>query len=346
MKTADFDFFLPKNLISDRPSEKRDCSRLCVVRKDGKIEHKRFFDLPNYLDEGDLLLLNNTKVFPARIIADKPDGSKLDILFVKEVNGNGEWEVIYKGDFRGVLSVADKYIAEVSIERKEEKRIKKIKFLNLGQKKVVDILWQYGLMPLPPYINRMPDEEDRARYQTVYAEREGSIAAPTAGLHFTTDLFDKLTKKGILIEKITLHVGIGTFKPIRSENLEEHKMDSEYFEIRKGVLEKIRETKEAKKRVIAVGTTVTRAIEGFFSNSYKDVESLDGVVKGYTDIFIYPGYKFRCVDALITNFHLPKSTPLMLVSAFLGFENLLKAYNEAIDRGYRFFSYGDAMLVL
>jgi S-adenosylmethionine:tRNA ribosyltransferase-isomerase len=346
MRTSDFDFSLPKNLIADRPRQERDYSRLCVARRNGKIEHRRFIDLLDYLDEGDLLLLNDTKVLPARIIVDKPDGKKLDILFIRQINEEGEWEVIYKGDFNGTIFVANRFVAEICIERIEEKKIKKIKFLNLEPEKIVDFLWQYGLMPLPPYINRMPDEDDRVRYQTVYAEKEGSIAAPTAGLHFTERLFHKLREKGVYVEKITLHIGVGTFKPIRTEKLKSHRMDPEYFEINKRVLDKIKETKRSKKKVIAVGTTVTRAVEGFFSENYKNIDSLNGVVKGYTDIFIYPGYRFKCVDAIVTNFHLPKSTPLMLISAFLGFENLLKAYNEAISMGYRFFSYGDAMLAL
>lgn len=346
MKTTDFNFDLPKESIADRPSERRDNSRLCVLHKDGFIEHKRFFDIVDYINEGDLLLLNNTKVFPARIIADRSDSGKLDILFIKETNDGEGWEVLFRGDYTGTISFRNGYKAEIKVEKIKGIKKKILRFLNIDQKEVIDFLWRYGLMPLPPYIDRMPDEEDKERYQTVYAEKIGSIAAPTAGLHFTDELLNMLIQKGVFVEKITLHVGIGTFKPIRTVNLEEHKMDAEYFEIERRVLEKIREVKGSRKRVIAVGTTVTRAIEGLFSGRCNELISLNGVVKGYTNIFIYPNYKFSCIDALVTNFHLPKSTPLMLVSAFSGFQKVMKAYKEAISMGYRFFSYGDAMLVL
>jgi S-adenosylmethionine:tRNA ribosyltransferase-isomerase len=345
MKTSDFDFNLPKELIAYRPLEKRDNSRLCVLHRDGSIEHKRFFHIADYLREGDLILLNNTKVFPARIVAERADGVKLDILFLRQIEDGEGWEVIYKGDYTGIVYLGDGYKAETKIEKNRDIKRKILRLLNMRQEEMMDLLWRYGLMPLPPYIKRSPDDQDKERYQTIYAEKVGSIAAPTAGLHFTDQLLNKLKDKGVSVEKITLHVGIGTFKPIRTVNLEDHKMDAEYFEIGRRVLEKIKDVKDSKNRVIAVGTTVTRAIEGLFSERCRLVE-INGFIKGYTDIFIYPGYRFQCIDALITNFHLPRSTPLMLVSAFSGFERVMKAYKEAISMGYRFFSYGDAMLFL
>lgn len=352
MRTADFDFYLPKDLIALRPSEKRDNSRLLVLYRDGGIEHRMFFDVVEYLNEGDILLLNNTKVFPARIIGTKHSGGKLDILLVKNTGNNGIWDVMFKGRFSGIVTIGDGIKAEVWTEEGQESGVKSqekfLKFLNIKPSEVENILWQYGYMPLPPYINRMPDDTDKQRYQTVYAENQGSIAAPTAGLHFTEDLLKRIKDKGVIVEQLTLHVGIGTFKPIKAEYVEDHRMEPEYLEIESSLVEKIKKTKVSGKRVIAVGTTSTRALEGYFSGRWSAVRGsqLNGIVRGHTDIFIYPGYKFKIVDSLITNFHLPYSTPLMLVSALRSFEKILNAYKEAIAMGYRFFSYGDAMLIL
>lgn len=352
MRTADFDFYLPKDLIALRPLEKRDNSRLLVLYRDRDIEHRMFFDLVEYLNEGDMLLLNNTKVFPARIIGTKPSGGKLDVLLVKNTGNNGIWDVMFKGKFSGIITIGDGIKAEVwtGTSHESEKDAKFLRFLDIDPSATNDILWQYGCMPLPPYINRMPDETDKQRYQTVYAENQGSIAAPTAGLHFTEDLLKRIKDKGVIVEQLTLHVGIGTFKPIKAEYVEDHRMEPEYFEIEPSLIEKIKKTKVSGKRVIAVGTTTTRALEGYFSGQCSIVNTQgvqkNGTIYGYTDIFIYPGYKFKAVDGLVTNFHLPCSTPLMLASAFCGFKKLLKAYKEAIAVGYRFFSYGDAMLIL
>jgi S-adenosylmethionine:tRNA ribosyltransferase-isomerase len=211
---------------------------------------------------------------------------------------------------------------------------------------VQNLINEKGFMPLPPYIKRKPDQSDKQHYQTVYAKKNGSIAAPTAGLHFTKELLEKIVTKGVKLLEITLHVGVGTFKPIKVENLKEHKMDSEYFEIEKTVIEEIYSTKKKGKRIFSVGTTTTRALEGYASQVYEDMDSDNEKIKGSTDIFIYPGYKFKIIDALITNFHLPKSTPLALVSAFCDIEKVKKAYMEAIEKRYRFFSYGDAMLII
>lgn len=360
MRTADFDFYLPEDLIALRPLEKRDNSRLLVLHRDGSIEHRKFFDIVEYLKEGDMLVLNNTKVFPARIIATKPSGGKIDILLIKDTDGT--WEIMCRGRFNGMVTIGEGVKAEIWTETNRQEAIgygqkseskKFLKFLNVGSSDVKDMLWQYGYMPLPPYINRMPDNADKQRYQTVYAEHQGSIAAPTAGLHFTEELLNKIKDKGVSVEALTLHVGAGTFRPIKSERLQDHRMDSEYFEIKSSLINKIQRTKESGGRLITVGTTTTRALEAVVSGQVNSLNCLNGLnycqngsVKGFTDIFIYPGYKFRAIDSLITNFHLPRSTPLMLVSALRGFKEILRAYKEAIAMGYRFFSYGDAMLIL
>ncbi len=361
MRTSDFDFYLPNNLIAFRPLEKRDASRLLVLHKNGEIEHRMFSDVVEYMNEGDMLLLNNTKVFPARLLASRTDNKVIDILLIKDFNSGGIWEVMYKGKYEGEILIGGKIRAEVWLEKSEKtekfqylKKRKYLRFLDTRSIKARDIIWQYGYMPLPPYIKRLPDENDRDKYQTVYAEKEGSIAAPTAGLHFTNELIEKIEKRGILVRKITLHVGQGTFKPIKTEYIDKHIMDKEYFEIDPSIFDEIKYVKKSGGKIIATGTTTTRAIEGFASGLYYKTHANkegslsrdDGFIRGWTDIFIYPGYRFKIVDSIVTNFHLPKSTPLMLVSAFCGFDKLLNAYQEAIERSYRFFSFGDAMLVL
>lgn len=353
MKTADFNFDFPKELIALRPAGNRDHSRLLVLHRSGDIEHKKFFDIHEYLKKGDMLLLNDTKVFPARIVCTKPSGGKIDILLVRKTDDNGTWEIMCRSRFQGKVNIGDGITAEIWTEKSSDqehycKTRKFVRFLNVRHSSIEDVLWHHGYMPLPPYINRLPDGEDRERYQTVFAEKHGSIAAPTAGLHFTEELLRKIADNGVTVLKLTLHVGTGTFKPIKTEFLEKHSMDSEYFEMKTSLIEEIYRTKESGHRLITVGTTATRAIEGFMGRRYTEspVITKNGAIKGFTDIFIYPGYEFKAVDSLITNFHLPHSTPLMLVSAFSSFEMILKAYEEAIAMGYRFFSYGDAMLIL
>ncbi|MDP1758823.1 MAG: S-adenosylmethionine:tRNA ribosyltransferase-isomerase, partial [Thermodesulfovibrionales bacterium] len=319
-----------------------------------------------------------TKVFPARLTGIKPTGGRFEFLLVKEI-GIDKWEILSKGKYRGEILIAEGFSAEIEDLT--------ARFSYSGD--FMENLWRCGDMPLPPYIKRKPEPVDREWYQTVYAEKEGSIAAPTAGLHFTSGLIEKIKDKGVKVRALTLHVGIGTFKPIKTENLNEHPMDKEYFEIGKEIIEEIQKTKASGKRVFSVGTTTTRAIEGYMSGRWQPVNekgsrvgvsvnsdsvriktvtvnSVSGqrltlktdtnlsprnlepyqLISGYTNIFIYPGYEFRVVDSLITNFHLPRSTPLMLASAFCGAEKLSGAYSIAVSQKYRFFSYGDAMLIL
>ncbi len=333
MKTAEYDFPLPEELIALRPAEERDASRLFVLGKDGD-SHALFSDLPRFLSPGDLVVINNTKVFPARIFGRKTSGKRLDMILIRE-KSPGEWEIMSKGRYTGRVEVCG--IAARITD---------------GSTAVFDSsadlrahLWEEGLMPLPPYIRREPDALDRERYQTVYASIEGSIAAPTAGLHFTPRLLHGLSERNVAVRTVTLHVGTGTFRPVRAENLEDHQMDSEYFEIDPSLLEEINDVKSQGRRVVAVGTTTTRCLEAFASGRFQTL-SHNGILRATTDIFIHEGYAPRIVDSLITNFHLPHSTPLMLTAAFSGRERLLSAYRTAISMGYRFFSYGDAMLVL
>jgi len=351
MKIIDYEYFLPKELIAKRPLKKRDSSRLLVLHMDGFIEHRKFSDLPEYLSPGDMLLINNTKVFPARLKGQKRNGGCLEFLLVREKEEN-VWEVLSKGRYTGTVKISEELKAELY-------EGETAKFICHGN--IMDSIWKYGSMPLPPYIRRPPDEEDKESYQSVYAQEEGSIAAPTAGLHFTEELLKDLNSMGVLVRKLTLHVGIGTFKPIRTVHVEQHIMDSEYFEIERGLISELEKAKASGHRIISAGTTTTRAIEGYMSGKFTNSTNpptpplLKGgkgglqnlkFLKGYTNIFIYPGYKFKAVTSLITNFHLPRSTPLMLVSAFCSWEKLKRSYEEAIAAKYRFFSYGDAMLIL
>jgi S-adenosylmethionine:tRNA ribosyltransferase-isomerase len=335
MKTAEYDFFLPAELIASRPLPERDESRLLVLRRDGRIEHRRFFELHNFLDPGDMLILNNSKVFPARITGYKPTGGRLEILLVREVVP-GLWDIVARERYTGHLTISDDLTVQISeggrafFEHRSD---------------LMKLIRQVGKMPLPPYIKRPSDDEDRERYQTVYAEKEGSIAAPTAGLHFTQKVIETLAVKSVLVRFITLHVGIGTFRPVKTDELEDHSMEKEFFEIDPGLAQEIEEVKRRGNKVVSVGTTTTRALEGYLSGRCTIVCS-NGTIKGWTDIFIYEGYAFKAVDSLITNFHLPRSTPLMLASVIAGRYRLLEAYKEAISMRYRFFSYGDAMLAL
>ena len=335
IKTADYDFPLPEQAVAYKPADKRDDSRLLVLHRDGVIQHKRFHDLPLFLNKGDLLLLNNSKVFPARLTGLKPDGEQYEILFISEIS-EGVWKIMTRGRYTGSVTIAGGLVVSVSGGK------------TASFPATIDVrklLWESGSMPLPPYIRRPADDIDRERYQTVYAEVEGSVAAPTAGLHFTDELLGTIASGGVLVRSLTLHVGIGTFRPVKAPLLEDHKMDEEFFEMETSLISEIEQTRNAGHRVIAVGTTATRTIEGYLSNQ-ATVFSSNGALKGSTDIFIYEGYSFRAIDALITNFHLPNSTPLMLAAALTGRENLLNAYRTALADGYRFFSYGDAMLVL
>jgi S-adenosylmethionine:tRNA ribosyltransferase-isomerase len=351
MKVADFDFYLPKELIAERPLKDRDSSRLLVLHSDGVIEHKRFTDLPAYLGPGDMLLINNTKVFPARLTGSRETGEKLEIVLVRE-RENGVWEVLSRGNYSGTLKISEKFRAVLQ-------NGKAAYFEYSGD--FMDLISEYGSMPLPPYIRRLPDALDKETYQTVYSREEGSIAAPTAGLHFTERLLEEMVSRGVVLRELTLHVGVGTFRPIRSEDVEEHAMEPEYFIIEKDLISEIERAKTAGKRIVSVGTTTTRAIEGLISGSYTNSSNppyppfLKGgkrglqnskFLSGATDIFIYPGYEFKAVTSLVTNFHLPKSTPLMLVCALCGWEKLRESYEHAVNAKYRFFSYGDAMLIL
>jgi len=344
MKTTELDYPLPAELIAQKPLINRDRARLLVVDKNTeRIEHRFFFEIVDYMAEGDLLILNNTKVIPARLIGRKPTGGKIEVLLIKEKKSDKDtiWEIITKGRYEGRV-----FIDEFEFIIRENSEGKEIVFTGLNSEDVKNFIYSKGLMPLPPYIKRKPDDADRVSYQTVYAKQNGSIAAPTAGLHFTEKLLEKIIQKGVILREITLHVGTGTFKMIKVEEIEKHKMQPEYFEIDLKTVEDIYRTKKAGKKIFSVGTTTTRALEGYASGKYKDTGSDEHKIRGSTDIFIYPGYRFKVVDALITNFHLPKSTPLALIYAFCEPRIVKNAYKEAIEKRYRFFSYGDAMLII
>ena len=340
MEVKDFDYELPEELIAQTPLKVRDSSRLLVLDKEtGEVEHKVFSNIIDYLKEGDTLVLNDTKVLPARLIGVKEDtGAVIEILLLKNLEGD-EWECLVKPARRikvgTVVSFGEgKLKAECTGEYDEG--IRHFKLLYNGI--LMEILEELGTMPLPPYIHEKL--EDQSRYQTVYAKEVGSAAAPTAGLHFTKELLEKIEKKGISICYVTLHVGLGTFRPVSVEKIEDHEMHSEYYQMSKEVADKLNETKKNGGRIIAVGTTSTRTLETIMS-LYPEFKECSG----WTNIFIYPGYKFKGIDCLITNFHLPKSTLVMLVSALAGRENILNAYKIAVDEKYRFFSFGDAMFI-
>ena len=336
IKLSEFDYHLPEELIAKYPVEPRDSCRLMVLdRKTQKIEHRIFRDIVDYLEEGDLLVLNDTKVIPARLIGRKTTGAKIEILLLRPYTDN-EWEVLIKNIKRlkpGQEVIFGEDFKAVLLEKYQEGKAR-VKLIGNNIKELIN---KYGHIPLPPYIEREDEEKDKEAYQTVFARKEGAVASPTAGLHFTQELLKKLEEKGIKKAFCTLHVGLGTFRPIQTEDITKHKMHEEYYQIPDETLQAIRKTKEKGKRVIAVGTTVVRTLETYAQTGKKD---------GFSDIFIYPPYQFKMVDALITNFHLPKSTLILLVSAFAGKDFIFKAYNEAIQQKYRFFSYGDAMLIL
>ena len=339
MKVSEFNYDLPEELIAQTPLEKRDESRLMVLnRKNQTIEHKKFKDIIEYLNPGDCLVRNNTKVIPARIYGKKETGAHIEFLLLNNIEGD-IWESIVRPGNK--LHIGTKVIFGDGLLKAEILEImpggtRKVKFTYDGI--FNEILDKIGLMPLPPYIHE--ELKDNDRYQTVYAKYEGSAAAPTAGLHFTPELLKKIEEKGIKIANVTLHVGIGTFRPVKEENVEEHQMHTEHFYIKQEDVDKINETKKAGKRVIAVGTTSCRVLE-----TIADENGMVKETEGDTGIYIYPGYKFKCLDGLITNFHLPQSTLLMLVSALAGKDYIMKAYKEAVKEKYRFFSFGDAMFI-
>ena len=340
MKTTEFDYFLPEELIAQTPVEPRDASRMLVYdRKTGEVLHKHFYDLPSFLKAGDVLVRNNTKVLPARMYGYTPNGGKVEILLLKRFDLN-EWEVLVKPGKKAkkgtVLFVSEELKAEI-LDIIEDSGGRRVRFIYDGV--FEDIISRVGEMPLPPYITEKL--KDQSRYQTVYAKTDGSAAAPTAGLHFTDRLLTELKEKGVEIVDILLHVGLGTFRPVKADEVTEHKMHSEYYEISEAAAERINLAKKEGRRVIAVGTTSVRTLE-----SVADENGFVKAQKGNTEIFIYPPYKFKCVDSLITNFHLPKSTLVMLVASMTGREKILELYNLAVEKRYRFFSFGDACLFL
>ncbi|WP_447529710.1 tRNA preQ1(34) S-adenosylmethionine ribosyltransferase-isomerase QueA [Vreelandella sp. TE19] len=341
MQRADFHFELPDELIARYPSEQRsDCRLLCVDAENGALAHRQFTELTELLAPGDLLVFNDTRVIPARLHGHKASGGKVEMLLERPLDSHRGLahlrsskspkpgtELIFEGDIHAVVEARHDALFELRF---------------LGETPMIALLERHGHMPLPPYITREDELSDRERYQTVYARREGAVAAPTAGLHFDQPLLDALAEKGVDSAFVTLHVGAGTFQPVRVDNILEHHMHSEWIEVSEATCQKVRDTRAAGNRVIAVGTTSVRCLE---SACQKSDDGQIAPYSGETDIFIYPGYEWRCVDALITNFHLPESTLLMLVSAFVGYANTLHAYQAAVDERYAFFSYGDAMLL-
>lgn len=341
MKTSDFYYDLPKELIAQDPLEDRSSSRLLVLhRKSGRVEHRVFTDIVEYLKAGDCLVRNNTKVIPARLYGTRVDtGATIELLLLKRME-NDVWETLVKPGKKArqgaVISFGDGILTGEIIDVKEDgNRLIQFRYEGIFE----EILDQLGQMPLPPYITHTL--KDKNRYQTVYAKYEGSAAAPTAGLHFTEELFQKLEEKGVLVANVTLHVGLGTFRPVKVDDVSKHHMHTEFYQVTKEEADKINRAKQAGGRIVCVGTTSCRTIESAADEN--------GVLKpgqGDTDIFIYPGYSFKMMDVLITNFHLPESTLLMLVSALAGKEQVMRVYEEAVQEKYRFFSFGDAMIIL
>lgn len=340
MKVEDFDYDLNENLIAQTPIKDRDTSKLLVLdKKTGEIEHKHFYNIIDYLEKGDTLVLNDTKVLPARLLGEKTDThAVIEILLLKDL-GEDVWECLVKPARRikvGTIVTFGQGELKAECVKEDNEGIRHFKLIYSGI--LLEILEHLGTMPLPPYIHEKL--KDQSRYQTVYAKEIGSAAAPTAGLHFTKELLKKIEDKGVNIAYVTLHVGLGTFRPVSADTIEEHKMHSEHYQMTKEVAELLTETKKNNHKIIAVGTTSTRTLETIMTkyNEFKECS-------GWTDIFIYPGYKFKAIDSLITNFHLPKSTLVILVSALAGKDNIMNAYKVAQEKEYRFFSFGDAMLI-
>ncbi|WP_110428862.1 tRNA preQ1(34) S-adenosylmethionine ribosyltransferase-isomerase QueA [Glaciecola sp. KUL10] len=340
MKLSDFSFELPEKLIAKHPAKERTASRmLCLNVDTGEVEHKQFVDIIDLIDEGDLLIFNNTRVIPARLFGQKETGGKVEVLIERVLEDQTAMVHMRssKSPKSGAILTLEGGLKVEVIGRKEA--LFHIKFIAEGN--VFDLLEQYGHMPLPPYIDRPDEEQDKERYQTVYNEKPGAVAAPTAGLHFDEAILQTLSQKGVQTAFVTLHVGAGTFQPVRVDNIEEHQMHAEYAEVPQDVVDKVLATKKAGKRVIAVGTTSVRSLESAAQASNETIEAF----MSDTNIFIYPGYEFKVVDAMITNFHLPESTLMMLISAFADREKVMAAYAAAIEEEYRFFSYGDAMFI-
>ncbi|MGI6580060.1 MAG: tRNA preQ1(34) S-adenosylmethionine ribosyltransferase-isomerase QueA [Saccharofermentanales bacterium] len=341
MKKSDFYYELPEHFIAQHPAKLRDQSKLMVLLPDHTIRDKMFFDLPDYLLPGDCLVLNNTKVLPARLHGIRKDsGAPVEFLLIKQIDDT-DWEVIVKPGKKckpghHIVFLKDQLEAEILAIKDDGNRKVRFRYDGIWQ----EILAKAGEMPLPPYITAVQD--DPSRYQTIYAKYEGSAAAPTAGLHFTPELLQKIKSGGVEIAELTLHVGIGTFRPVKEDDITKHLMHNEYYALDEKTAKLINRTKDNNGRIIAVGTTSCRVLETLTDPHTNRICS----GQGNTDIFIYPGYKFKLIDGLITNFHLPESTLLMLVAAFYGRENILQAYQHAKDNNYRFFSFGDAMLIL
>ncbi|TAN39175.1 MAG: tRNA preQ1(34) S-adenosylmethionine ribosyltransferase-isomerase QueA [Verrucomicrobia bacterium] len=349
MQTSDFDYQLPAELIAQEPAPRRDAARLLVVRRaGGTLEHHRFADLPTLLRANDLLALNDTRVLPARLLGRKPSGGRIELLLLEE-RTPGEWEALLRAGSKrpqpgAVLTLAEGAAQATLLNTGEQGRVT---LRITSALSVFDLLERYGLPPLPPYIQRsaisdQQSAEDRARYQTVFAQTPGAVAAPTAGLHFTPELFQTLENSGIHRAFVTLHVGLGTFRPVTAERVEEHRMEAERYSVPPETAACVAETRRAGGRIVAVGSTSVRTLETVAAEHAGNVIAAEG----RTRLFIVPPYRFRVVDALITNFHLPRSTLLMMVSAFAGHDLVQHAYAEAIRERYRFYSYGDAMLIL
>lgn len=339
MKKSDFDFYLPEELIAQTPLEKRDGSRLLVLDKEsGAMEHRHFYDLPEYLRAGDCLVLNNSRVLPARLIGTRPGGGAVELVLLRDL-GEGRWECLSRPGRKtkpGTELSFGSGELKATVEAVAEGGNRIVKFDYQGI--FLEVLERLGKMPLPPYIKE--ELQDPERYQTVYSRELGSAAAPTAGLHFTNELLEKIQAMGVKVCYVTLHVGLGTFRPVKEDEIENHEMHSEFCIIPEDTARTVTETKRKGGRIVAVGTTSCRTLESFA----KDDGTLEAC-SGWTDIFIYPGYSFKCIDALVTNFHLPESTLIMLVSALAGREHILNAYRTAVEEKYRFFSFGDAMFI-
>lgn len=341
MKVSDFNYDLPEELIAQTPLEKRDNSRLMVLDpKDGALAHKHFYDLPDLLGKGDLLVLNNTRVLPARLYGQKEgSGGHVEFLLLNRLDAN-TWETLARPGKTAKVGRrfsfgGGRLFAQVMEVKEDGNRIIRFEYEGIFE----EILDELGEMPLPPYIHEKL--EDKERYQTVYAKEEGSAAAPTAGLHFTPDLLERLKIKGVELVYITLHVGLGTFRPVKVAEITEHHMHSEYYSVSPEAAAAIKKAKDEGRRIISVGTTTTRTLESVMKKEGKMVAS-----SGWTDIFIYPGFQYQCIDGLITNFHLPESTLIMLVAALAGYDQVMNAYQVAVQEAYRFFSFGDAMFIL
>lgn len=341
MKLSDYNYNLPTDLVANEPPKIRGNARLLVLnKKTGEIADKRYRQLGDYLDSGDVLVLNDTKVIKARLDAYKDNGAKRELIVLERHSYDNDWlrhSVLY----RGKLAVGDILFVsgiKISVEEILGDGVAIIK----SDENLLDVLDRYGEVPLPPYMHRRANEADTTRYQTIWAKSSGSVAAPTASLNMTNEILDSLKNKGVKVVYITLHVGLGTFLPIRSELIEDHQMHKEYFEISQTTIDAINQAKESGRRVIALGTTSARSLE----YAYSEIINAKKAVSGEADIFIYPGYEFKVIDGLLTNYHAPKSTVLMLTSAFAGWDRLMNAYNHAIELKYHFLSYGDSMLIL